>query len=214
MTDHPPQPTPEKAKIAPGKQPKWRKALLLIALLILAAFTALCLRIDSYGQRDFARPAQAIIILGARVEKNNLPGDSLQARTEKAVMLYKRNYAAAIICTGGLGDNPPSEALASASLALRLGVPRDALILETKSTNTRENARNAAAICRKHGWSSVIAVSDPYHLWRVRRDFRLVGITAYTSPAYNCIRNKNFFMRVGSTIREGLAVLRDYITWN
>ena len=202
--------TPRKT---PVKKP--RRALLkyLFSCMLLAflAFTVLCLRIDSYGQQEHARPAQAIVVLGAAVASNHQPGDSLQVRTLKAVSLYKQHYASYIICTGGLGGTTPTEAEAAAKLAMREGVPQAAILLDTTSHSTYENAINSAAICRKHGWNTVIAVSDAYHLWRVRRDFRLVGIIAYTSPAYPCPRTTTFSLRLIATIREGLAVLRDYI---
>jgi uncharacterized SAM-binding protein YcdF (DUF218 family) len=88
---------------------------------------------------------------------------------------------------------------------------RNALLLEDRSTSTEENTRNTAVICRARGWTKVVAVSDPYHLWRVRRDFALVGLTAYTSPALACERDRKLSMRVLWTAREGLALTRDLL---
>lgn len=184
--------------------------IMLIALVGFIAFSGLCIFIDRYGHHDFARPAQAIIILGARVGPDHHPGDSLRARTRQAVSLYRAKYADTIICTGGLGDYPPTEAEAAARLAERLGIPSSNILLEQQSTDTKENARNAAKICRAHGWSRVIAVSDSYHLYRVRRNFRLVGITAYTSPAHACERDRKPLLRLQWTVREAAALIRDF----
>ena len=198
----------------PQRHPVWRilrKCLLALCVCCLVAFIGLCLFIDRFGHRDFARPAPAIVILGAGVTADHQAGDSLRARTLQAVALYRRHYAGKIICTGGVGDFPPAEAQAEAALARQLGVPGGDLLLEMTSRNTEENTRNAARICRQYGWSRVVAVSDPYHLWRVKRDFAAVGITAYTSPALNCQRDRYWPLRVLWTMRDALAVTRDVV---
>lgn len=186
-----------------------RRILLAVALFFLLAFLGMTAYIDAYGQIERARPAPVIVVLGASVTEQGVPGDSLRARTLHAVELYRRGFAHKILCTGGIGKYPPAEARAAADLARRKGVPASDLVLEDRSTNTEENARNTAQICRAHGWDRVIAVSDPYHLWRVQRDFRQVGLACYPSPALNCRRNRHWGLRFLWTARETLAVLRD-----
>lgn len=181
------------------------------SLLGLAAlvFTALAIAIDRYGRIDRARPAQAIIVLGCRVEPDGTAGDSLRARTLHAVSLYERGYAPALIFTGGVGKYPPAESIVAAELAEERSVPAAAIFREERSTNTSENARYAAEICRTEGWTRVIVVSDPYHLFRARRNFERVGLTVYTSPAVNCRRHRNPLYRAWWTAREAVAVTRD-----
>lgn len=69
--------------------------------------------------------------------------------------------------------------------------------------------RYAAEICRAHGWRQVIVVSDPYHLWRARYLFDRQGITAFPSPARDCVRNRKLSLRVRWTLREALAVMHE-----
>ena len=62
----------------------------------------------------------------------------------RAAELYLKGYAPKILFTGGLGRNtewllPESEALRFARTAVACGVPEKDIILEDKSTNTREN---------------------------------------------------------------------------
>lgn len=216
MVDHTPptspHDTPEEQPVA--AKPRRRGCLSVLLLLIgiaLLAMVGFGLFIDIYGQTDQARAAQAIIVLGARVGPDGLPADSLRARTLHAVELYKRGFAPVILCTGGVGDYPPSEAEAASALARTQGVLDGDLLQENTSTSTWENAVNAAKMCRQHGWRRVIVVSDPYHLWRARRDFAQAGLTVYPSPARNCIRNRNLRMRIQWTAREVLAVARDIV---
>lgn len=186
------------------------RALFSLTLLAFVAFAALCLFIDIYGHQDYARPADAILVFGARVAADHQPGDSLRARTRQAVSLYERKLAPRIIFTGGVGDYTPTEAQAAATLAIQLGVPERDIFLETTSKDTTQNVQNAARLyCRKNGWNRVIAVSDPYHLWRVARDCRAAGLTPYTSPARNCARNRNLSQRAIWTARDALALMRD-----
>jgi uncharacterized SAM-binding protein YcdF (DUF218 family) len=163
--------------------------------------------LDTYGQDDRAQPAHAIIVLGAHVNERGVPGLSLHARTLHAVQLYRQGLAPKIICTGGMGTYPPEEANAAALLAMQHGVPSSDVLLESESTSTRENVRNAAQICRAHGWHRLIAVSDPYHLWRVRRNFEAMGLEVFPSPAPNI----EPWLRFQMTAREALVVVRDVV---
>ena len=62
----------------------------------------------------------------------------------RAAQLYLQGYAPKVLFTGGLGRNtegllPEPEAVRFARVAMELGVPREDLILEDRSTNTAEN---------------------------------------------------------------------------
>ncbi len=203
---------------APSSPTPLRRTLLragaIFVALACAGFIGLGIFLDGYGQVERATPAQAIVILGASVIAAGVPGDSLTARTKHAVELYRRHYAPKIICTGGVGTYPPAESEVAARLAERLGVPASDLLLEQRSTTTRENTRYAAEICRQHGWSHVIVVSDPYHLWRARHNFAQVGILAFPSPARHCLRNRKLSLRVIWVARETAAVVRDWCCYH
>jgi len=187
-----------------------RRTVLLAAVgTVILGLLALALRIDSYGQVDRAQKADAIVVLGARVLPDGEPADSLRTRTLQAVKLYRDGIAPAIICTGGVGDNPPAEAKVSAALAARNGVPQEDLVLEEHSTSTRENAEYAARICRERGWKRVVVVSDPYHLLRAGREFERAGLVPYTSPALDCRRNRVPSERIWWTLRETALIIRD-----
>jgi uncharacterized SAM-binding protein YcdF (DUF218 family) len=94
----------------------------------------------------------------------------LEARSRYAAAVYLDGRAPRLAFTGGVGDWPPSEAEVGAAVASQLGVPRDVMVLEARSTSTEENARELAAIL---GPSTRIAVvTDAYHVFRVERVFR------------------------------------------
>jgi uncharacterized SAM-binding protein YcdF (DUF218 family) len=86
-----------------------------------------------------------------------------------AVEHWKRGKAPVIILTGGVGTYPPSEAEAAARVARGLGVPDTALVLETRSASTRENAIFARALTQAR---RILLVTDSYHVYRARWVFR------------------------------------------
>jgi uncharacterized SAM-binding protein YcdF (DUF218 family) len=177
----------------------------LMALGVLVGF------LDGYGQINRAQKADAIVVLGASVGPDGKAGKGLERRVLHAVRLYKKGWAPRIIMTGGVGTYPPAEAEVAARLAMQKGVPRSAIVLENKSTSTWENAANAAAICKRHRWKSVLIVSDPFHLWRAQRNFQKCGMRAFTSPVAPEIWRAQPLRKIFWTTREAVLVARDWI---
>jgi uncharacterized SAM-binding protein YcdF (DUF218 family) len=139
--------------------------------------------INAYGQVDRAQPADVIIVLGAGLRANNMPGPALTRRTLHAASLWKRGLAPVIICAGGNpGNRARSESDACAELLRGEGVPAEAIVQDDQSRSTEENAIYAKAIMDAQGWRSAILVSDGYHLYRANHLFANEGITVYPSP--------------------------------
>lgn len=194
----------------PPKSRLWRIVGVLCAVAILG-LAGLAGFIEGYGRRDQARRADAIVVLGASVLPSGQPALTLRARTLHAVALYQKGLAKKIICTGGVGDYPPSEARAAADLARKKGVPQRDLVLEDKSTSTYENALYTRRICQKRGWKSVIVVSDGYHLWRAHYLFRRAGLQAWPSPAPDSPARSQPLRRAFWTTREAILTVRDVL---
>ncbi|MDY7227644.1 YdcF family protein [Hyalangium rubrum] len=183
-----------------------RPLLALVGVLTCGVF-GLAWRVDRFGQRERATPADALVVLGARVLPGGVPSGALQARVEKAVELYQQGVAPRLVFSGGVGVNPPSEAQVMRALAVRLGVPSEACVLEEQSHSTEQNARYSARLLRELGARRVVVVSDPYHLLRARQYFRLQGLEVATSPALLTERNLDTVDRFYWTVREAIALL-------
>ena len=108
-------------------------------------------QINHTGARDEAQQADAIVILGARVEPNGQAGPDLRARTLHAVSLFQRGLAPYVICTGGYDNDRLSAAAVACDLAVSQGVPADKVLLADGSMTTREDAARAADLMAAHG---------------------------------------------------------------
>ncbi len=124
----------------------------------------LAIALDRYGHRpDPGGHFDAIVVAGCRVMPNGQPSLCITRRTTKAVELWRRGLAPVIVLTGGIGAFPPAESSAAAAVARGLGVPDSAMILESKSTSTAENARFSRALV---DFNRIVVVTDSYHVRR------------------------------------------------
>ena len=110
----------------------------------------------------------AVVVAGCSVDPGGSPSDCLAARVDRGIALYKAQQAPVIIFTGGEGTHPPSEAEVAAQRARAAGVPKAAILVESRSSSTEENARFAAELFAAR---SVVVVSDAWHTHRVARVF-------------------------------------------
>src|SRR5262249_44149084 len=96
-------------------------------------------------------------------------------RTMLGVRLYRDGFAPYMLFTGGPCCHR-SISKEMADLAVELGVPRSAILLEEWSLRTYESARNSASLLQEKGMHSVLLVSSPLHLLRARLAFQAAGL--------------------------------------
>ena len=158
----------------------WTWRLLLVVLFWLAGVAAY---ITWVGQRDDARPADAIIVLGAAAYDAK-PSPVFEERIRHGIDLYKRGLAPKLIFTGGYGGVGArfSESQVARRYALRQGVPDKAILIESLSRNTHDNLHQARVLMQQHQLHDVIVVSDPLHMARALRISKELGIRAVGSP--------------------------------
>jgi uncharacterized SAM-binding protein YcdF (DUF218 family) len=133
--------------------------------------------------RDESQLADAIVIFGA-AQYNGAPSPVFKARLDHAVLLDERGFAPLIITTGGSGGDPRfTEGEVGRDYLIQSGVAEAKIVAETRSETTLENVRAAAAVLRRRGATTCLAVSDGFHLFRIKLMFAGEGITALASPA-------------------------------
>jgi uncharacterized SAM-binding protein YcdF (DUF218 family) len=135
-----------------------------------------------WSSRDEARPAQAIVVLGA-AQYAGKPSPVLRARLDHALDLWNRHLASLLILTGGRGSgDTTSEAAVGRKYARKHGVPDSAILVENEGRTTSESMRAVAGMLEVRGLQSALLVSDPFHMLRLRILARRFGFTPYTSP--------------------------------
>lgn len=182
-------------------------AVLAIAVL-LAAFTAVCSSILRDSGRQDLQHADAIVVFGA-AEYDGRPSPVFRARLDHADELFRMGLATVVITTGGSAADPNfSEGGVGHDYLMRRGVPESALIAETQASDTAESAERIAVIMRANHMASCIAVSDAYHVFRIRKLLERQGLRVFLAPR-PASRPKSAWLRSMALLKESLS----YLLW-
>ncbi|MFA5047754.1 MAG: YdcF family protein [Patescibacteria group bacterium] len=126
---------------------------------------------DYLAQSDQLEKADLIFVFG---------GAKLN-RVRGAVRLYKEGYADKIMFSGQKASYMPDVELSEAEYyeqeAIKLGVPKEAIILETRAKNTPENVLYSADVLKAKNFlpKTIILVSSQYHMRRGYLTFKAVA---------------------------------------
>jgi uncharacterized SAM-binding protein YcdF (DUF218 family) len=91
---------------------------------------------------------------------------------------------------------------------MRKGVPEAALIAETQASDTAESAERVAVIMRANHMRSCIAVSDAYHVFRIRKLLEHERVQVFLAPRPDS-RPKSAWQRGAALLRESGS----YLVW-
>ena len=150
------------------KHKRIRKILLIFFMLIGAWFLIHALVITADGLSDRIHKADCILILGNTVNPDGMLSDRLRGRVEKGLQLYKAGFAPKIVVSGGLGKEGYYEGIEMKKYLTERGVSDDAVIVNNKGVNTYETAKVFAKIAEKRNISSVIVISQFFHITRTK----------------------------------------------
>ncbi len=190
--------------------PRWWIRLLVMATAIVASFLAItAIQVVHTASLQELHRADVIVIFGA-AEYSGRPSPVLRARLDHALDLFHRGLAPVIITTGGAAADPIfSEGGVGRDYMMRHGVLERSLIAETQGNDTAESALRVGVIMHANGLRSCVAVSDAYHVFRIRKLLEHEGI----SPVYVAPRPDS---KPHSSVQRVVAVLREstsYLLW-
>ena len=152
--------------------------------------------------------ADAIVVLGGGAGESGEGGQGYQERVKKAVDLYRAGYAEWLVFSTGW-TYTFHEADLMRVLAVSLGVPEAAIILEKKAGSTYENVRFVRAIAEPRGWKRILLVSSPYHMRRVLLTSRKQApdLQVIPTPATSA-----FYARdEGTSVSQLRGLLHEYV---
>jgi uncharacterized SAM-binding protein YcdF (DUF218 family) len=198
---------------APANQPSrprwWFRLLVLAAAAILLVLGITAARVVRTASLQETHAADAIVVFGA-AEYSGRPSPVLRARLDHALDLFHRGVAPIVITTGGSAADPHfSEGGVGRDYLMRHGVPERSLIAETQGRDTSESAVRVVVIMRANGLRSCVAVSDAYHVFRIRKLLEHEGVApVYVAPRPDS-RPHNAWQREVAVLRESTS----YLLW-
>jgi uncharacterized SAM-binding protein YcdF (DUF218 family) len=183
--------------------------LIILAAAIPALFLAVtAVQIVHTASLEEIHPADAIVVFGA-AEYSGRPSPVLRARLDHAFDLYVQHVAPVVITTGGAAADPKfSEGGVGKDYLHRRGIPENALIAETQGSDTAQSAQRVGGILRANNMHSCVAVSDAYHVFRIRKLLEHEGIQVYVAPRPGSVPHSPW-ARAEAVSRESLS----YLLW-
>jgi uncharacterized SAM-binding protein YcdF (DUF218 family) len=192
---------------ATGRWFLWLEALGVLALAAYLALTAF--RVVQEGSLEELHRADAIVVFGA-AEYSGHPSPVLRARLDHAFDLFQKGIAPVVITTGGAAADPSfSEGGVGRDYLERRGIPERNLIAETQGSDTAQSAVRVAVIMRANGLHSCVAVSDAYHVFRIKRLLEHEGV----GPVYVAPRPDSRPHGAGQRLYAVLREASSYLVW-
>jgi vancomycin permeability regulator SanA len=140
-------------------------------------------QIACFGKTDYRRPADAIVVFGARAYGDGRCSQALHDRVRTACDLHRAGLAPTLVFTGGPGDGDVHETEAMRRLAMKLGVPDESIVLDPDGVTTQDSVRATVPILDRLGARRVVAVSHFYHLPRIKLTYQRAGRDVCTVSA-------------------------------
>lgn len=133
---------------------------------------------------DEPRPADVIVVLAGGIGESGEPGEAYQEKVSHGVALYRQGYAPRLIFSSGEGYLF-REGQVMKALAVSLGVPDRAIILEQRGGGNYLSLLNVKRILDTEGWSRVLLVTSRYNTARSYLVARknLPGVTVRLTPS-------------------------------
>lgn len=181
-------------------------SLAVLAVILLPVVVAA--RVVQVAGRDDRVNADALVVLGAS-QLDGEPGAVLRARLEHAAALYEAGLAPVIVTTGGNQEGDRfTEADSARDWLVDHGVPADAVVAVPVGQDTYDSLVPVAELAAESGWTGVVVVSDPWHVYRVRTMAEDLGLPVIGSSPTRTGPSTAVSSRVASyVLRETAAVL-------
>jgi uncharacterized SAM-binding protein YcdF (DUF218 family) len=189
-----------------GRWLLWLALALALALAVWLASASVQI-VGQAGSQEL-HAADAIVVFGA-AEYAGRPSPVFRARLDHAYDLFQRKFAPVVITTGGAAADPSfSEGGVGHDYLMHRGIAERNLIAETQGSDTASSAERVAVIMRTNRMRSCVAVSDAYHVFRIRKLLEYQGVQVYVAPRPDS-RPHSLWQRVLAVLREAAS----YLAW-
>lgn len=199
------------------KSPKILKTIIKVAVIAVAALTAVILaadlivilsvngRVSSLESFETDRKYDCIIVLGCAVYKDKSPSPFLKDRLATAVCLYNEGVADKILLSGDRNEAEEyDEVGAMYEYCINCGVDPEDIFLDVYGYSTYETMYRAY---NYYGVRSAVIVTQGYHIYRSTFIAGGLGIDAAGVKAIN----SGYVVAPHNYLRESVAIVKDII---
>jgi len=132
--------------------------------------------------------ADVIVVLAAGIGESGVPSEVYQEKVQQGVALYRQGYAEHLIFSSGV-TYVFKEAQLMKALAVNLGVPEHAIILDERGGGNYSSLLNVKRIMETQGWTRMLLVTSSYNGTRSRliAQRNLSGYSVTLTPAEHSI---------------------------
>lgn len=188
---------------------KWIFPLLSLVCLGILAFILIQMRIWSLGRdhrvsRESALPAQAILILGAKVDSSGNMSPALLGRMEEGLALYRLGKSQTILISGDGENQQRNEIAAMKSWLLEQGVPEEDILSDHHGLNTYASLYRARHV---YQLETLLVVTQDYHLGRALYLGRQLGLSCQGVGTPNSVFKAQLPQNL---LRESLARVKAF----
>lgn len=192
---------------------KWVKRIMVIIISLGVMYAGLILFLILSGTKDQpTKTPDTVLILGAQVKGSSkdtaYPSTVLKERLDAAIpYLKEHSEAMAIVCGGQGSDEPDSEANVMAEYLKANGVSEKQLLIEDKSTRTKENIQNAQ---KKQNLGNTVIVTSDFHMFRSKLLAKRLGISEISGLPSVSKSSATFKTYMREIIALGYGLLFDH----
>jgi uncharacterized SAM-binding protein YcdF (DUF218 family) len=218
------------------RQHRWEGKLLLLITIGLYVFSIPYIgdRLIHSLEKRYEPPHElkgdVIVMLGggATADTPDITGPghlsgSAANRLLTAARLYRETKLPIIVSGGSVFSDTGIEAEIAKRQLMDLGVPKESIITEAKSLNTKQNALNTKAIMDRLKLKHPILVTSAFHMDRAVKNFERAGIKVQPYPtdykkSFDMRTHANNFVPVsysytGTALKEYFGILTLPIQW-
>jgi uncharacterized SAM-binding protein YcdF (DUF218 family) len=155
-------------------------------------------------------PAQAIVVLGGA---SHATSDLGKLRLVHAFQLYQAGKAPVVLCSGGGSQFPDgtTEAAFMAKLLQEWHVPPEAILMEERSRNTRENAFFSSPVLKARGIHHILLVTSALHMPRAAAVFQKIGFQVIPAATEFQKPEIGGWLPTAADLQRSNAALREWI---
>jgi vancomycin permeability regulator SanA len=128
------------------------------------------------GLRDKAAASDVAVVMGTGLREDGQASPRLLARIEAGYEVWKDGLAPVLVVSGASYYNGWNEAAVMRDKLVEMGVPMNAIVADSNGNTSYDTARNVSALMRERGWTSVIVVSQYFHIVRTDYAFKRFGV--------------------------------------